>query len=100
MSHIIIDAKFEELVEKLVSYNTFVDANEAVVLINKQDYDLPLIFAASEEGVVVKVGNGSQHLDQGFIQEVIAEFVAGLPFFVKRSTISRKVLRKYGISYS
>ncbi|NPA16044.1 MAG: hypothetical protein GXO44_05795 [Deferribacteres bacterium] len=100
MSHIIIDAKFEELVERLESVGEpFLSGRSAVIVVERGGYQLPLMFVCSKRGVVVKVGNGSQHVDQSLIQEVIAEFASRLSFPVKEARLAKKVLRRYGIPY-
>ena len=98
MSHIIIKAKIEDVEKSLKHYTLFKGEDELLLIIEREGFELPVIFAQASEGVVIKVANGGNHIDQTLIQQVIAEIVVLLGFPIKRSTISRKVLKKYGLS--
>ena len=101
MSHIIVEAKFEDIVPCLskVFGEIFQGEREIIILEKREDFHLPIIFAVSHEGIIVKVGNGHQHINQALIQDVLAYVVSKLPFKIKRTTVATKILRRYGISY-
>jgi len=64
-------------------------------------YVLPVVVAPCSEGVIVRVENGGNHLDQLRVQCAIARvasrIVDRLGCKVVRATLSRKVMRVYGL---
>ena len=103
MSHIIIDRKLEEI-EHLLEESGFKGKGAYILLRKKGDFELPVVVAGSKQGCVLRVENGEQHLEQEIIQEALVEAVAEIrkhaDLNVLRCTISRRLLRKYGIPYT
>ncbi len=74
------------------------------MLVEKPPYTLPVVVAPGEEGIIIRVENGQNHLDQMPVQEAVAE-VAKLLILkthskALRSTLSKKVIRKYEIPFA
>ena len=97
MSHIIIEAKIEDVERALKHHALFKGRGELLLIVERKGFELPVIFVETEEGVVVKVANGGNHVDQSLIQCAIAEVVSFLGFSIIRSTLSKGVLKKYDL---
>ncbi len=100
MSHIILNADFED-VKRLFAGEMLEGEGGGVVLVEAFGFVLPVVVAPSPGGVIVRVENGDGHLDQDMVQMVIAsvasriaEALAAKPV---RATLSRRILRHYGL---
>ena len=100
MSHIILQAKIEEIRRLFVS-KAFTGRNCILILKQNEGFDLPVIIAQSDEGVILRVENGDQHINSEPIQEVLAhvasEIREALGCKVVRATVLRRLLKKYDL---
>ena len=100
MSHIILRAKIEEI-RRFFGPRAYTGRNCVLVLKEKEGFDLPVIIAQSDEGVILKVENGDQHVNSKSIQEVLAQVASeireALGCKVVRATVLRRILKKYDL---
>ncbi len=72
-----------------------------MLLVEKEGFELPVVVAPAKDGCILRVENGQQHIDQGPVQEALAEVASLIAERtggrVLRATVSRKVLRRYGL---
>ncbi|WP_068549833.1 hypothetical protein [Thermosulfidibacter takaii] len=100
MSHIILNTKIEDARQALPD-EIYTGRNCLVIIKKKEGFQLPVVIAPSPNGIILRIENGDQHLNSIPIQETLAEIaqciVKKTGCLLVRATISRRILKKYGL---